>query len=100
MKQEEIRTGRYSIINNHTRGILTPSQRRGLNKAIEEYEDSKGVVIKVDRELPFVTSDFMLSEHGVYAKVGKGALSEQGYVAVEPLIDTVRMYQENTPVED
>ena len=88
MKQEEIRTGRYSIINNHTRGILTPSQRRGLNKAIEEYEDSKGVVIKVDRELPEL---YKGNHHGheYEALVTQGmreAFSEAGYVAVERLV--------------
>lgn len=46
----------------------------------------KGVVIKVDRKLPFVTSNYTLSAHGVYARINKEALSEQGYETVKPLI--------------
>ena len=39
----------YGIINNHTRGKLTPNQRLRLRDAIQKYEASKGVVVKTDR---------------------------------------------------
>ena len=55
--------------------------------AIMQYLHSQGVVFKVERELPFVTSSFTVSEHGVYAKISEASLNEQGYVAVEPLIE-------------
>jgi len=50
--QEKIQEGTYLIINNHTRGKLSPTERKKLRDALLRYEDSQGVVVKVDRELP------------------------------------------------
>ncbi|MBA7710116.1 hypothetical protein ES703_119046 [subsurface metagenome] len=47
---------------------------------------AQGAVLKVERELPLVTSSYTLSPHGVYVRVDQEVLREQGYVATEPLI--------------
>ncbi len=83
-KQEKIREGLRQIIHDCEEPDGVDADR--AVRLIIPYLHSQGAVVKAEGELPFVTSDFILSEHGVYAKVGRGALSEQGYVAVEPLI--------------
>ena len=45
-KQEEIRASQYLIINNRTRGKLTPRERRDLRDTLWEDLHSQGVVIQ------------------------------------------------------
>ena len=83
-KQEEIKQMMQCRIELGVSLGFTPAQ---VADEVWSFLHSQGVVIKVDRELPFVTSDFSLSAHGVYTKVSTKALSEQGYVATEPLVE-------------
>lgn len=86
-KQEEIREGIKPIL------IELRNMAIGLHKIdvepylkrIQEFEDSQGVVIKVDRELT-------VGNVTLYSKAEIMALNifaEAGYVAVEPLIKEV-----------
>lgn len=82
--REEIREGIKEVLSGW--GIDNWDIDHSAIDDLLNYLHSQGVVIKIDRKLPFVSSDFTLSTHGVYVKVGEGALSEQGYVAVESLV--------------
>ncbi len=89
-KQEEIREGLtllmsecYSKDGSKLHSVFQP--QKFLNKLFP-YLHRKNVVIKVDRLLPFVSSDYELSQNEVYVSVGNEALNEQGYEAVEPFI--------------
>ena len=105
-KQEKIKEELYSVINNHTRGKLTPSERKELRDAILEYEDSHGVVLKVEGALPKPIKDTLqeckdmkaISAHAmsIYVRVcplrNLGIVCEDckelaGYSAFESLID-------------
>ncbi len=90
-KQEEIERGLLSKIksirNWRHRPDIDPLSAEDDVGDILKYLHSEGVVLKVERKLPFVSSNFELSQHGVYAKIGNEALSEQGYAATEPLIE-------------
>ena len=60
-----------------------------------------GVVLQVDiAKPPIVFSEkFEIDSKLLAMIIERVRNAYDGYVAVEPLIDTVRMYQENTPVE-
>lgn len=89
-KQEEIREEAQNVIEEEicaggSGEMWIPDC--GMESLFRKLSDL-GVVIKATGfVLPFVTSSFTLSEHGVYVKVSKEALGEQGYEAVEPLIE-------------
>lgn len=110
-KLEQIREGMYLIINNYTRGKLTPTERRKLRDALLEFEDSQGVVVRVDGELPELTEFYIKAlQGGIIEKHMKNGIENveelkikvyeelpqvicdvvnsglAGYVAVEPLI--------------
>ena len=85
-KQEEIREYIYILIEEAIGSIRPEHHPNIVTHRIIQYLHSQGVVIKVDGELPFVTSDYTPSAHGVYVRINKEALNEQGYVAVENLI--------------
>lgn len=86
-KQEKIREGMEEIVSDMVYGVGAHYTSREIVAKLQEYEDSQGVVIKVERELPFVSSNYELSQHNVYVKIGNEALREQGFEAVEPLIE-------------
>jgi len=70
-RQEDISIGVYAVINTHSRGKLTPSERRRLRDALLEYENSQGMVMKVEDQHDLV---YILK-------------NECEIVAVEPLIN-------------
>ena len=87
-KQEEIREGVYNVIEDRvmTQTIHTSGQIDELITDIQKYEDSQGVVIEVERELPKVYDD----EHPNGFSLPSwctSAYKKAGYVAVEPLIE-------------
>jgi len=91
-KQDEISAGVYAIINNHTRGLLPPTERSKLRDAILEYEDKEGAVIKVDRELPEGVLDEINGVAEWYAlrpnyagELINKILVKAGYVATIPI---------------
>lgn len=93
-RREEIRGGMERILREeleremgHSFAGLGAIACHRIVKKQQEFEDSQGVVIKVDRELP--ESQHTVKgehEHGYY-EYGQEDMLEAGYVAVEPLID-------------
>jgi len=79
-KQEEIREGIIDIIRASEAGKPVVA----IVTDIQEFEASKGVVIKVDRELP---DSLMEGQESYDRQTYKDSLDRlAGYVAVEPLI--------------
>lgn len=94
-KQKEIREGMEGvikewIISNYPIGRETFFD---LVKRIQEFEDSQGVVVKVDRELPenkwplgyYHTFAHLELAHDAVLEAQQDML-KAGYVAVEPLV--------------
>jgi len=94
--REEIREG----IKKFLQGTAHNGYYDGLELRLIEELASQGVVIKVDRELPYATEETVFGRltwpvplmdpaHGTYIEVYRLAqqdLGEAGFVAVEPLI--------------
>ncbi len=86
-KQEEIREGIESLFKGSMSAIihdfqfheLTSDWRKEFTNRVLKYLHSQGVVIKVDKELPFLWDGYTMDG---YIR----ELIEAGYVAVEPLI--------------
>ena len=89
-KREEIREG-LEIEIDYILGLTPPKDREtrlALVKSfvigIQRFEDSQGVVIKVDRELPELGNH---RGHNMCVEDAQTDILKAGYVAVEPLIE-------------